>query len=143
MLTEPESLPQGPTARGPTSHCLSLPPGLCPGQGGGFEEEGVRGAQRLQDPHHTASHSCQHCPGRGEGASEEEGVQRGPSLLLGLCPGRGGGASKEEGVHGAAMCLPVVWQWITRMLAISANLTLEGFFFVSFRNSPRTTSHLQ
>ena len=37
----------------------------------------------------------------------------------------------------------MVWQWITRMLAISANLTLEGLFFVSFRNSPRTTSHLQ
>lgn len=37
---------------------------------------------------------------------------------------------------------PVVWQWITRMLAISANLTLEGFFLISFKNSPRTTSHL-
>lgn len=28
------------------------------------------------------------------------------------------------------------------MLAISANLTLEGFFLISFKNSPRTTSHL-
>lgn len=37
---------------------------------------------------------------------------------------------------------PVVWQWITRMLAISANFTLEGFFLISFKNSPRTTSHL-
>lgn len=38
---------------------------------------------------------------------------------------------------------PAAWQWITRILAISANLTLEGFFLISLRNSPRATSHLQ
>lgn len=38
------------------------------------------------------------------------------------------------------MCLPVVWQWITRMLAISANLTLEGSSW--FLKLPRTTSHI-
>lgn len=38
---------------------------------------------------------------------------------------------------------PAAWQWITRIFAISANLTLEGFFLISLRNSPRATSHLQ
>lgn len=38
---------------------------------------------------------------------------------------------------------PAAWQWITRILAISANLTLEGFFLISLRNSPRATSHLK
>lgn len=37
---------------------------------------------------------------------------------------------------------PAAWQWITRILAISANFTLEGFFLISLRNSPRATSHL-
>jgi len=38
---------------------------------------------------------------------------------------------------------PAAWQWITRILAISANLTLQGFFLISLRNSPRATSHLR
>ena len=87
MLTEAESLPQGPTAPG----SAVIPPPT-------------------------------------------------PSRTL---PRTGREASAEEGLRGPATCSPVVWQWITRMLAISANLTLEGFFLVSFRNSPRTTSHLQ
>lgn len=37
---------------------------------------------------------------------------------------------------------PAAWQWITKILAISANFTLEGFFLISLRNSPRATSHL-
>lgn len=40
------------------------------------------------------------------------------------------------------VCSPAAWQWITRILAISANFTLEGFFLISLRNSPRATSHL-
>lgn len=42
----------------------------------------------------------------------------------------------------AAVHSPAAWQWITRILAISANFTLEGFFLISLRNSPRATSHL-
>lgn len=63
-------------------------------------------------------------------------------VLVHTPPTRALSASEEMAVAMEPSHSPVVWQWITRMLAISANLTLEGFFLISFKNSPRTTSHL-